>query len=803
MSSPRPVDRFSQFLTVVLLAGSGLLFPAAGRSAADDEEVDLAAHYGFGPLEIFKLERRSHSMLAGDFNHDGRTDLAIVDNSHSRIDLLLQREAPPAGDDVQIPKTANEISSHWRFEHAKIPVDRNVSAMSVGDFNGDGRADLAYFGDPDRLVLRFQPESGDWSDSRQMRLADVEGQAWGIVAGDLNSDGRDDVTVLGKKVTYLILQTSPGEFAPPAEIRNTAERLGLAMIGDLDGDERNDLFYIATDGDTRRASTRLQNEEGRLGPEIRFELKDTRGLVLYDLAEGAGREVVTIDGGTGRARVAQFTREGDPEGELGARLVQYGFGDQGVAKGRDLATGDLNGDGLADVVVTDPNAAQLIVFLQHESYGLDLGTGYPSFLGVEQVRLADIDGDGHAEVFVLSNKEKSIGHCWFENGRVSFPATLPIIGEPVAFELADLDRDGSIELYYLEKTGRKEYALHRLSRENGGEWKSSPVGENNGKLKVSNEPGYMLAVDANLDGRTDLLLTDSAGRAPALLVTDAHGVPRLVETAGGLQLGNVERGAVFSGMLDERVTLVAQENFARNLRLDDQNRWQVLDQYNPVESGAKIAGVAALDLDGQPGNELVLIDTGVNKLRVLRKEGQLYQPWEQVDIGTFPYVAAHVADLNNDQRDDLLVFGAQRFLTVYAGQRPPVLKDVMTFESKLRDALFADLVAGDLNGDGHPDVAMFDIAKQNVEIVTRRGESLVHAINFKVFEEKNFGRRSSEGAQPREAVIADVTGDGRSDLILLVHDRVLVYPQDPGRTDDASTADADQQTKIPTPDSNR
>ncbi len=790
------VGRLSWFLVVVLSCGIGPFSPQC--IATDEDDVDLSAYYGFGPLEIFKLERRSNSMLAGDFNHDGRTDLALIDNSHSRIDLLLQRASPPEKAETVANAKANEISSHWRFEHAKIPVDRNLSAMTTGDFNGDGRVDLAYFGDPDRLVLRFQPETGDWKKKHQIRLADVEGQSWGIAAGDLNNDGRDDLAVLGKRVTYLILQTSPGEFAPPVEIRNTAERLGLAMIGDLDGDERNDLFYTASDGDERSVSARLQNEAGQLGPEIRFNLKDTRGLVLYDFVEGAGREVVAIDGTTGRVRIAQFEREGNPDGELAARLVQYGFGEPGSAKRRDLATGDLNGDGLTDVVVTDPNAAQLIVFLQHENYGLDLGAAYPSFLGVEQVRLSDIDGDGRAEVFVLSNQEKSVGLCRLQKGRLSFPTTLPITGEPVAFELIDLDGDGNVEVLYLEKAGRKKYVLRRLREHSEGEWESAPVGSDEGKLSLSSEPSSMQAIDANQDGQTDVLLTSAVGRPPTLLVTNSKGVLEPVKSAGGLQLGDVKRGALFSGQLESPVTLVAQKNFARSVRLDDQNRWQVLDQYNPDESGAKIEGVATLDLDGHPGNELVLVDTGVGKLRIMRKDGELYVPWEQIDIGAFPYIAAKVADLNHDGRNDLLLFGAQRFLTVYAGERPPVFKDVMTFESKLDDGFFADLVAGDLNGDGNPDVAMFDVVEHNIEILTRRGTSLVHAINFKVFEEKNFGRRSSGGAQPREALIADVTGDGRDDLILLVHDRVLVYPQDDGKTDDIPTAEANQNSGVET-----
>ena len=64
-------------------------------------------------------------------------------------------------------------------------------------------------------------------------------------------------------------------------------------------------------------------------------------------------------------------------------------------------------------------------------------------------------------------------------------------------------------------------------------------------------------------------------------------------------------------------------------------------------------------------------------------------------------------------------------------------------------------------------------------IVTfEQGGKLVPANRWQVFEERTFRNRRGDGAEPREAVIADVTGDGKNDLIILVHDRVLVYPQE-------------------------
>ena len=91
-------------------------------------------------------------------------------------------------------------------------------------------------------------------------------------------------------------------------------------------------------------------------------------------------------------------------------------------------------------------------------------------------------------------------------------------------------------------------------------------------------------------------------------------------------------------------------------------------------------------------------------------------------------------------------------------------------------------MAGDLNSDGHSDVVILDLRTHQVEILNFQEQAgLKHALNFKVFEEKTFSRSNQSGSDPREAVIADLTGDNRKDLILLCHDRVLLYPQDDGK----------------------
>ena len=758
---------------------------------ADDAE--LSQYYGFKPLEVFKLERRSQNLLARDMNKDGLNDLILIDNSHSRLDLLQQRgqDAKPEKQRVQ-KKAVNEIDNDSRFKHIKISVDRQVVSLTVGDFNSDGRPDIAYFGVPDRLVIRLQSDKGDWNSKTSFRVPDIPPSLWILTAGDLNHDEKDDLAILGKTNTYIAYQQAGGGLAKPTPLMNTSDKLGLLQIGDVDGDGRNDLCYLADDGNSDRSvCARLQRGDGRLGPELRFELSKPRSVTLSNVDGKPGHEILAVDSKTGRITLHELERPQAKVGELAGQLIQYGFGEKGSGRDRALATGDLDGDGLTDVVVTDPEAAQMIVYRQHANVGLDLGKTFPGLLGASNIRTVDLDGDKRAEVIVLSAKEKTIGISQLKEGRLTFPQSIPVRKEPVALEVADLNADKKLEIVYVtrERAGRSsKYELRALHRDEQGKWLPHKFGDQDAvSLKLTGTPDRMLQLDANNDQRPDFLVFIGTDRTPLLLISNEKSIPEVVTTEGGIQFGDAPAGAVFVGRLDEPAILVAQEKFARNLRLDSKGAWQVLDQYNAAESNAKIAGAATLNLDGADGNEIVLVDSGVGRLRVLRREGSVYVAWREVEIGAFPFKATHVADLNGDGNDDLLLFGTKQFGVLYAGQSDPKLKQLASFETTLERTFFSDVIAGDINGDGTSDLTAIDTRSHFIELLNFQPAtktlpaSLKHALYFKVFEEKSFSSSEQSGTEPRESLIADVTGDGLADLVLLIHDRILLYPQDDGR----------------------
>lgn len=774
----------TSLLRLTCLAG---LLATAGICVAED--ADLSQYYGFRPIEVFKLSDRSTNLVSGDLNHDGLADLILVDNGHSRLDLLIQRKEPPKTSEKPIGRTdVNSVEDHWRFERKKLAVDREVGALALGDFNGDGRVDIAYFGNPDQLIIRFQPEKGEWTEKSQQRVPDVAPAPWILTAGDLDGNGLDDLVILGKHETILFYQQVRGTLAQPKKLMNTSDKLGLAQIADLDGDGRNDLCYLAGEGLTRALGARLQLADGRLGPEYIFDLERPRSVTLRDVDGKPGQEVLTIDSRTGRVKMLRVERRKPDANDLPERLIQFGFGKQGSGRERDLTIGDLDGDGLQDVAVTDPDASRVLLFRQHPDTGLDLGTPYPGLSGADQIRSADLDGDGKAELVVHSGPEKTLGLSRYVDGKLAFPESLPVEGDTNGLELTDLDGDGKPEIVYIAKSKKdrsSEFSLQALKRGANGEWQPYQFGTKTSvTLELKGTPEVLMRVDISGDKKPEFLVFQGTSKPPQLFGLNAEGVPAEIVTTGNLGLGAVSPGAVtFAKLGDKQGLLVAQENFARHMLLGTNNRWQVDEQFNAGESNSKIVGATLIELDGNPGPEIVLVDAGVKKLRVLSKQEANYGPWKEIDIGDLSLKSIRVADLNGDKRDDLLLFGPDKLAVLYAGATAPVIKEMATFESQLDKIYPTDIIAGDLNGDGKVDLVMTDTRSHFVELLQYRPESgLKHALYFRIFEQKSF-RNDDEGAgsDPREGLAIDVTGDGLQDLLLLTHDRLILYPQDDGR----------------------
>jgi hypothetical protein len=134
--------------------------------------------------------------------------------------------------------------------------------------------------------------------------------------------------------------------------------------------------------------------------------------------------------------------------------------------------------------------------------------------------------------------------------------------------------------------------------------------------------------------------------------------------------------------------------------------------------------------------------------------------------------------LSGDGGQTLLALGEDAMATVSKTGLRPELVEAGSWRSSMDHHAPHELAVGDINSDGRGDMVALDAGEQMLEIFTFSDAGrMLHATGFPVFESKLFHGGEGREYQPRQVVLQDVTGDGKPDVLLLVHDRLLVYPQ--------------------------
>ncbi len=773
-SSLRPVGLFPLFLL--------LAFAPGVRAEAPRQK--LADYFGFLPVELYKLDSRIANLTLKDVDGDGTLDIIVTNNGRSRIDLLLSTKKP-ADDQGAKPfrKDVNEVEFDRRMRLVSIPVNKEVHSIDFGEFNGDGKPDLVFYGSPAEVEILFNEGLGHFSSPKKINTGDALERPSSIAVCDLDQDGRDDIVLLGEKELIFVYQTADGSLGEPERVPHTVASPWLLKAVDIDGNGAKDLVILDTASD-HAVHVRFATALKKLGPEQRFALEAPRAVTFAQMDGKGGSEILALEGQSGRCRVLSLDDSASNSGDERGRLEFFGL-PQGNERGRSLAIGDIDGDSRQDVIVTDPANAQVWAFFQAAQFGLSAGQTYPSLGNARTVRLARRKGTSRDEVYVLSESEKQIGRSTFDKGRLGFPTPIPSSGDPVAMEVADLDRDGSPEVLYVARTrprpGSDAFELRAVTGDASGNLRPFKWGavESVPLTSLSNLPAAIKALDINQDGQIDLIVFIPYG-SPILLVGQKDGPPRLFGGSLG-PLSNSSASSISVMNLDGPSTIVAQNTFARRLLLNSLGQWNIKDQYNAGRNSAQIVGAAALDTDGDGKKEIVLLDRASKSLLFLAIKNGVYRPAGEMQIGTLNFDGMHVADLNGDGRDDLLIAGSDRFAVLESGRKSLRFKTIASYEPKRSEARLADLAAGDVNSDGCPDVVFSDVAEQSLEIATFAGDKeLLPAITFKIFERKTF-RNPAETIEPRDMTVGDVDGDGRTDIVLIVHDRLVVYRQDPGK----------------------
>jgi hypothetical protein len=700
--------------------------------------TSVGAALELGGPEILKIGWSSGSLTAGDIDSDGRTDLAIINNDRARIELLIQRKpgAPngrtrPVGLDRWQP-----VLEDARFDRTSVPTGSRMYALDLGDLDGDGLLDLVFTGTPEDLTILYQDRAGGFSRSRTFDISEPAGLRGTVVADDIDGDGRDDLAVLTKTELVILLQSESGDLVGPETARLPDGCFALD-VRDIDGDGLADLSYQVS-GTADGFRVRHGIRESGFGPEISYRMTPSRGVVRpIPAVDGNGSDLVRIQAETGLLERLAFTvpeAGRTPLSSSRARVFTYPTDGKAPAA---ATTADLDGNGLLDLAVADPRDARIRIVLQTGPGVFAAAQDFPSLAGIRSLVAVDRDQDGRDELVMASPKERSLAWTRLSSsGALDLPVVIPSRGRPQAAAAADFDGDGRVDLAYasVEKRDRRVFLLSGAS-----DWSDH---EELPTRELEADPEMLRTVDLDGDGGQDLVLF-LKHEGIRLLVRGPDGF-REVEQSHGLGqslTSDVEPFELSTGDVDGdgiEEMIIADDGFARALRLGEDGNLRVVAQFNARTAEVEIDAAAVVKGGDGPGERMaVLLETGNDRLHVLdRRRSGVWRFVESLDLPSIDLVEARSIDLDGSGTDDLALFGADRFVWLPASARDPILSTSSTWECDLEGVGYQLLATADLDGDGLFEVIAVDTRDSHVLEILRpqsakRWRSLLH---FTVFE---------------------------------------------------------------------
>jgi hypothetical protein len=756
---------------------------------------------------------QAQAVITGDFNRDGRPDLAATfpfQGANSQVDHRLG---------VWLGLGDGTFRDAAFYDVGELPLD-----LVAADFDDDGALDLATANGASNDVSILL-NTGDGTFTLVATLP-AGTQPTSIVAADFNADGLTDLAAANEQSDNVSLFRGQrdGQFTLLTTLTTGDAPIDL-LAADLDADGRLDL--VTADHAAGALSFFYQEANGVFTRESLSSGAGARSVAFLATSDSTpSRLAVTLD-----ASDRLLILESDSP-RTWNRTAEFATGRTPIA----LVASDLNQDERDDLAVLNAFTNDVTLLF---SSGDDFTTSSinSNALTESTPTFSDLNGDGALDALVV----RQSGEVLLRLGRLDTPGTFdaPLVvnaGRPAlaaevfrtatGLRIATLDRTGNrLSLYRLAPNGETQLDEELVTLAGATRFTTGDLdGDNLDDLAIATRDGRIQTFVAALNGSWQTQFLSTGSLSPAkLMIVDADN-----RAGGDLVLADSDAGEVrlflnqgqgaFAAPLVYRVGAgpyhlapVAPNNLAAFTALAN-------DAASAQRSLEGTSSFTFGDFDGDALPDLLALNAGSNTFALLTGGGANGLNAASTFLtGDRPTEAA-VGDFNRDGRADLAVLlageariaiylgdGAGGFTpgeTYLAGNLPRGLAaldvdadglvdlivgnafgDLMTYRGHgdgtfgafLRAGSEIPLAVADLDGDGIPEVI---VANESLDRVSVQQTDGAPTADGALTANQIFAQQRAEGLLAPGAVeMADLNADGRADMLVANRggNELLVY----------------------------